>query len=157
MANSSGIGKSAIVVDSPIQYRSREISVMVMSAGGSLVGGASLLLTASDPLMRLYENNPLLGIRFDRALGSTFAIHSSEATLYAAPFGVPTSNGAPRIEWFLNGSSVQTGPSVTLRPTGSGEGEATLSVTAKGGELGSAFASILLSFGAGPGSNFFGL
>lgn len=158
IANSSGIGKTALMVASPLQYRSRDVSVVVMSQDGSLVGGDSLSLTPQEPSVRIYEHDPLLGIRFDRALSGGYTITNTESTLYAAPFSLPTTSGAPFLQWFLNGSPVQTGPSVTLRPSGSGEGNASLSLTASAGESTTALASLSLIFGAKPRTNlFFGL
>jgi hypothetical protein len=157
IANSSGIGKTAIIVASPMQYRTRNVSVIVTSSDGSLVGGASLALTPANPSVRIYENDPLLGIRFDRALRGTFSITGSESTLYAAPFALPTTGGAPLIRWFLNGGAAQTGNSITLRPSGSGQGSASLSLTAGAGQYAAAVADLSLIFGEKPSSNFFGL
>ncbi len=157
IANSSGIGKSAIIVSSPLQYRARTISVAVGSQDGSLAGGASLSLTAVDPSVRIYENDPLLGILYGRALSGSFSISGAEATLYAAPFSLPTVSGAPLIQWFLNGSAAQTGPSITLRPTGSGKGSASLSLVASSGDTAKVTMNLSLIFGAPAGSNFFGL
>jgi len=157
IANSSGIGKSAIIVASPLQYRSRSVSVVVTSASGNLVGGASFSLSAAQPSVRVYENDPLLGIRYDRALSGSYTISGAEATLYAAPFSLPTTGGAPFIQWFLNGSSVQIGNSITLRPTGSGKGSASLSLTASSGDLTPITTVLSLIFGATSGTNFFGL
>lgn len=157
IANSSGIGKSAILVASPMQYRARDVSVAVASRDGSLVGGDTISLSSWEPSVRLYENDPLLGIRFDRALGNSYRVASVEATLYAAPFSLPTTGGAPLLQWFLNGSPVQTGNSITLRPTGSGKGSASLSLTASSGGLATASANLSLSFGSEPGGGFFGL
>lgn len=157
IANSSGVGKTAIMVATPLQYRSRDVSVAVISPDGSLVGGASVSLSSQEPLVRLYENDPLLGIRFERALSTSFVIGGSESTLYAAPFSLPTTSGAPLLRWFLNGEAAQTGGSITLRPAGSGRGRASLSFTASAGSYTTAAANLSLSFGASSGSNFFGL
>lgn len=157
IADSSGIGKEAIMVASPLQYRARDVSVAVMSSDGTLVGGASLSLMPLGPLVRIYENDPLLGIRYDRALSNAYTINGSEATLYAAPFSFPTTSSAPLLQWFLNGSSAQVGNSITLRPTGSGEGNASLSLVASAGQYTTATLNLSLSFGAQPSSNFFGL
>lgn len=157
IASASGIGKTSIIVASPLQYRARDVSVAVTSPDGSLVGGDSLSLSAREPTIRVYENDPLLGIRFDRALSGTYTITNTESSLYAAPFSLPTTSGAPLIEWFLNGSPAQTGASITLRPTGAGQGNATLSLTASAGTFTQAMANLALSFGAKPESNFFGL
>jgi len=147
IASASGIGKQAIIVASPLQYRARQVSVSIMSQDGSLVGGASVSLTALSPSVRIYKNDPLLGILYDHALSDTYAINA-EDTLYAAPFSLPTTNGAPLLKWFLNGAAAQTGNSITLRPTGTGQGSASLSLVASGGGSAKATESLSLSFGA---------
>jgi len=157
IANSSGIGKEAIIVASPLQYRARDVSVAVTNSSGVLFGGASLSLTALEPSVRIYQNDPLLGIRFDRALSDAYTIAGAETTLYAAPFSIPTTGGAPLIQWFLNGSVAQNGASITLRPSGSGQGNASLSLVASSGGYTTATANLSLSFGAKSGTNFFGL
>jgi len=157
IANSSGIGKSAVIVASPLQYRAREVSVDVTSSTGSLVGGATLSLAASAPTVRVYEIDPLLGIRYDRALFGQYTLSGAEATLYAAPFSLPTTSGAPLVQWFLNGTSAQIGNSITLRPTGSGRGQASLSVVASSKDLTPATLNMSLIFGATSGFNLFGL
>ncbi len=148
LSNASGIGKSAIIVDSPFKYRSTDVSVSIKSQDGSLVGGDSLSLVASDPVIRVYENDPLLGIVFNRAISGNYKITSSEDSLYAAPFSMPTSSGLPVIQWFLNGDLAQTGKTITLRPTGSGQGSASLSLIASSGESTRATQEFSLSFGA---------
>lgn len=157
IANASGIGKQVIIVASPLQYRARSVSVAVKSQDGTLVGGASLSLTALNPSVRIYRNDPLLGILFDHALSGRYSISNAESTLYAAPFSIPTTNGTPLLQWFLNGSSAQNGNSITLRPTGSGQGSASLSLVASAGESTRATANLSLSFGSASGGGLFGL
>lgn len=157
IADSSGIGKAAILAASPLQYRSRTVSVSVNSQDGSLAGGASLSLLPLEPSLRVYENDPLLGLRYDHALSGSFSITDAEASLYAAPFSLPTTSGAPFVQWFLDGNSVQTGNSITLRPTGSGQGSSVLSLTASAGQSQTVSADLSLLFGAKPSLNLFGL
>lgn len=157
LADSSGIGKDAIIVDSPLEYRESDVSVVVQSQDGSLVGGDSLVLTDSDPIVRIYENDPLLGILFDHAISGNYAINNTEDSLYAAPFSFPTSLGAPLLQWFLNGNLAQTGNLVTLRPTGSGGGTASLSFIASAGQSTRATEEFSLSFNAAPSTGLFGL
>ena len=99
----------------------------------------------------------MLGIRFDHALPNAYTITGAEVSLYAAAFSLPTTYGAPLLQWFLDGDMVQTGSSITLRPTGSGRGTASLSLTATAGPYTTASANLGLSFGAAKSSNFFGL
>lgn len=156
MANSSGIGKNAIIVASPLPYRATDVSVAVMSQDGSLAGGAELSLMAAEPFVRIYENAPLLGIRSERALSGTYDIKGAESALYAAPFGLPTTGGAPLLTWFIDGERAQEGNLITLRPSGKGVGRASLSFVASAGAYASASANLSLSFGA-TSSGFFGL
>lgn len=157
IANSSGIGRDAIMVASPMQYRASDVSVAVTSQDGSLVGAAELSLLAVEPFVRIYESDPLLGIRYDRALSNSYNISGAESTLYAAPFALPTTRGAPILTWFLNGAVAQTGNSITLRPSGKGDGTASLSLVASAGGDTTASANLSLSFGGTSGANFFGL
>lgn len=151
LATASGIGKTSLMVASPYQYRERTVSVVVRGQSGNLVGGANLSLTAEKSSLRIYQNDPLLGIRFDRALRDTFSLGSTETTFYAAPFSIQISTGVPLVRWFLNGDAAQTGNSITLRPAGDGQGDASLSATS-----GSATEDLQVSFGA-KSTNFFGL
>ena len=155
--SSSGIGRSSLLVASPIAYRSRPVSVTVTNPDSTLIGGDSTTLYAKDPSVRIYINDPLLGIRFDHALADTYAIAGAEATLYGAPFSFPITSGAPLLQWFLNGALAQAGASITLRPTGSGQGGASLSLTASSGQSNPAVANLSLTFGAAASSNFLGL
>ncbi|MHB8710296.1 MAG: hypothetical protein ACYC6X_01945 [Minisyncoccota bacterium] len=157
VGSASGIGKEAIIVASPLQYRQRTVSVVVTSPGGSLVGGASFSLSPVEPSLQMYENDPLLGILYDHALSGGYTIAGAESTLYAAAFSFPTASGAPALQWFLNGDTAQTGNSITLRPTGSGQGTASLSLVASTNGYTMATANLSLSFGASTNSNLFGL
>ena len=156
----SGIGERVLIVDSPLQYRARTVEVVVTSPDGLRVGTASLDLVASDPTMRIYERDPLMGIRFDRALGDTYALSGSEASLYGAPFSFPTALRAPTLSWYVGGTLSQTGNLITLRPTGRGAGTTEVSVTgaASGSlEAPAASASLTVSFGSTGGGGLFGL
>lgn len=157
IANASGIGRDAIIMASPLQYRNRDVSVSVQSQDGSVASGASLSLTAEEPIVRIYRNDPLLGVMFDRAISNSYDITSAESSLYGAAYSFPASAGAPLIKWFLNGALAQTGSMITLRPTGSGKGNASLSLVASAGELTTATVNLSLSFGAVSGEGFFGL
>ena len=152
----SGIGKNTVIVSTPQQYRERSVSVVIQDQDGALTSGASLTLVPQEPMIRLYENDPLLGIRYDRALAGGFAIRGAESTLYAAPFSFPTMNGVPALTWYIDGAQAQTGTSITLRPTGSGQGNASLSVAASNDST-QATADLSLIFGSSGGTNFFGL
>lgn len=153
----SGIGKSAITVDAPLEYRSGSVSVVVKSPDGSLVGGDHITLSSQKPSVRVYEKDSLLGILFDHALSDTQKITGSELSLYAAPYSFSTTGGLPTINWFLNTAAAQAGNTITLRPTGNGQGTASVSCTARKGDFAVASQALSVDFGSSKSSNFFGL
>lgn len=152
--NSSGIGKSAILVASPLQYRARTISVEVKSATGNLVGGSTVSITAQEPTVLIYKNDPLLGVRFNNALKETYTIAGVETSLYGTTYSFPTTIGDPSSEWILNGAKAQTGSTITLRPSGVGEGNASLVFSATSNGSVSAVQNLILSFGKEASSLF---
>ena len=97
------------------QYRARDVSIAVTnSTASSVVGRRSRLPLWSRPCA--FSTAPV-GIRFDRALSDSSTIASAETTL-EAPFSVPTTGGAPLIQWFLNGSTAQDGASTNTAASG---------------------------------------
>jgi hypothetical protein len=158
LESSSGIGKSAIIVDTPLQYRDGDYSVTVSTQDGTEVGAGSVTLTAEDPTVRIYEDDPLLGILFDHALGDSFSIAGPEASFYAASYSFSLADGAPTINWFLNGSAAGSDNAITLRPTGSGAGSASISVSGSEPDIyENASAGLTLSYGSNSNSSLFGL
>jgi hypothetical protein len=154
-ANSSGIGRSSILLTSPLKYRSATVSVVVTSPSGDLVGGDSFTFFAQEPTLRTYEKDALLGVRFGRALPSKYAITGAEATLFAGAFSFPTQSPLS-LEWFVDGASVHAGNSITLRPSGSGKGNSSLSLVAGTGDSAKTSLGMSLSFDT-KSSNLFGL
>jgi hypothetical protein len=155
----SGIGRSSIVLAAPLQYRTSSVEVSVASQDGAITGGATLALSPATPTLRLYADDPLEGILFDHALGGSLAVTGSEAALAAVPYSFAVDQGAPSINWFLDGAAVESGTVITLRPTGKGSGTASVSATAApaaGSALTSA-AALSISFGSSGGSSLLGL
>lgn len=151
----SGVGKSSYMAKVPLQYRAAKFSVKVSTQDGSQAGGATVSLMSQQPTARIYENDPLLGIRFDRALGGTFTITNAEESFYGAPYSFSITNALPTLSWFLNGDAAETGSVVTLRPSGSGKGTASLSLVANNDStLENASAGLSLIFGASSGGLF---
>lgn len=133
LESASGIGKTVLSATAPVRYRDTTITLTVSSQDSSVVGQASVLISPRDPLIRIYENDPLLGPRYDTALPASVALNDTEATYRAVPYYFTT---APTLTWEMNGTPSQTGQDITVRPSGSGQGTAVLGVTASSGSLG---------------------
>lgn len=145
---SSGIGRSAVVVPAPLPYRNMDLSVVIQTQDGTQAAKGSVVLTPGTPVVRIYKNDPLMGTLYNHALFGTQTINSAEVSFVAKSYGISISSGLPALVWYLNGNQAQTGNSITVRPQGSGQGSATLSVTAtKEATYENATSAITIKFG----------
>ncbi len=155
LTDSSGIGRSTLTATAPIRYRNADISVTVTSPDNTLVGEARTVVSAVDPVARIYQNDPLLGPNFDTALSGRFTMPDTEATFRAVGyfFNVP-----PTFSWRVNSASGGGDKDVTVRATGNGQGTANIQVTADAaGAPRNAISSFSVVFGDRSGFGFFGL
>jgi hypothetical protein len=154
LAPQSGLGRSVLMVTAPERYRNATVSVTVSSQDGGVNGQASLNLAPVEPELRVYENDPLLGPRYDRALLGTFSMRDSEASFVAVPYFF---SKAPTVSWVVGGAEAGQGPIVTVKSAGSGQGSASLAANAAGATaLESAAMNLLVSFTGPQSSGGFG-
>ncbi|VAW32820.1 hypothetical protein MNBD_CPR01-596 [hydrothermal vent metagenome] len=155
----SGIGHSSIIVSAPLLYRTKTISVLVQDPSSKYISSRSIKITTDTPSVYIYADDPLMGILYSHALVDAYQISNSDASFVAVPYGFTKSNTAPLITWFLNGSKMQTGAHITVRPEGSGEGVETLSASVKAPQTySSASSQFKILFGSDKsGSWLFGL
>jgi len=156
VSDASGIGKSVFLVSAPIRYRSATVILTVSSQDQSVVGSASTVLSPVDPVLRIYENDPLLGVRYDQALPADYTLPGDEDSFEAVPYFFAS---APGFTWTVNDTPNGNASDITLRSTGSGAGTAEVSVTAAlAGLFSSATGNMHVSFGApAGGTGIFGL
>ncbi len=155
LTDSSGIGRSTLIATAPVRYRNADITVTVTSPDNSLVGEAQTVISAVDPVTRIYRNDPLLGPNFDTALSGSFSMPDTEATFRSVGyfFSVP-----PVFAWTVNGNTNGTDKDITVRATGNGKGNARLGVTATETETRrNASSQVTVDFGSSTGFGFFGL
>lgn len=155
LTDSSGIGRSTLIATAPVRYRNADISVTVTSPDNTLVGEAHTVVTPVDPIVRIYQNDPLLGPNFDVALADRFSMPDTEATFRAIGyfFAVP-----PVFSWTVNNTNNGTDKDITVRATGNGQGTARLGVTAtEAASRRTAESKVTVDFGTASGFGFFGL
>ena len=165
----SGLGRSSLTLDGDQLQTEENIQVGVYF-GSSLLGQGSIVIPATEPQIALYERDALRGVLYDAVLPQAFALNAKEITVAAQPyyFAKPAlASGALLYSWSLNGDDI-TGPDsargiLTLRQTGSGQGQASLSATLQNNAqdqlVQSAQAMVTILFGAtgSGGASFFGL
>ncbi|MEK7527163.1 MAG: hypothetical protein AAB537_01995 [Patescibacteria group bacterium] len=130
--SASGGGKNIITIRSSVPLKPTIVSVEISTLDNSITAVGSISAEPVQPQVLFYENNPLYGILWNRALTSPFALVQKEIAVLAAPyfFGVQTA-AAQNLEynWSLNGLPVaSTGAknSLTLRQESEQTGTALL-------------------------------
>lgn len=104
---SSGVGRDTFMFYARVPFRPTEIEVGVETADGSAVADARITAEALAPQVVLYENNPLYGILWNKALASDTALTAPEIRVVAQPFFFNKAD-APQLQynWTLNSQKV---------------------------------------------------
>jgi hypothetical protein len=147
----SGIGRMVLSAQAPVMYRDATITVTVRDAGATVVAETSAVVSPVDAVTRIYHADPLMGPDYDHALSETYTMKGEEEAFRAVGYFFGTT---PSLSWSVNGQSASNDRDVTVRTTGTGQGIATLSLSADTADQ-SAQAALPISFGAKK-TNIFG-
>jgi len=155
LQDSSGIGKSVLTATAPVRYRDTTIRVTVSTQDNSVVAEATAFISPTVPVIRIYQNDPLLGPLFNYALPKKISMTDEEQTYRAVPYYF---SGTPIMNWTVNGNQSQSGKDITVRSTGAGSGTALVGFNAKQPSAGVvADTSMSVSFGGAKPLGIFGL
>ncbi len=108
-----GRGKSSAVLQGPALFNTETIRVVVESADKSFSGEAGTRIFSTDPFVLLYENHPLFGPLYHRALQGSVNTLEVEQTITAAPYfaNILTPQDASlSYNWSVNGSLITPDP-----------------------------------------------
>lgn len=128
----SGFGKNSYTFTAPRPYEETRVGVSASPLKEGARSEFALNLPITNPFIFFYEVHPLLGVRYERPLGSEVALSQKDISLRAEPFFF--SNGKNEAEsisytWALNGKTiVNPGRAITLRNTEGIKGESQLSL-----------------------------
>ncbi len=131
----SGYGKRTLSFQDEL-VMPQHIEVEVTAPEGGFKAYNYIDFEPAPPQVELYENNPLLGILFNKKI-SNLTLVGKEINLTAIPFFFSTKDKVNSIisyDWFVNNSpmpSQQDSPNITLRPEGDTGGTANVGVTIK--------------------------
>lgn len=111
LEDASGRGRTAYEGPSPLLFASDTISVEVSTRDGRLAATDSIRITSADPVLELYENHPVFGLRPNATLARS-SFRDIEATVTAVPFFAPYPARDPAYvyEWTVNGRRIDTDP-----------------------------------------------
>lgn len=110
LQSESGLGADSISVSGSVPIRDLNVSVSVLDASGNILAGSSKILSPADPQVLVYENNPLYGILFNKAVtGNYYLGQRTELDLIAKPyfFDLGSDSGSDSTyKWLVNGNYV---------------------------------------------------
>lgn len=136
LGNISGRGAQTVTMPGPKIYRGVTVSVDVSNADGSIRATRSTSFNGEQPFILFYEDDPLLGVRFERSLPQSVSLTRTEATISAFPYFFSTENrggGLLSYTWTLNGApaspSNQNPADLVLRQTGGAAGTASIALS----------------------------
>lgn len=112
----SGRGRQTVSIPAPGLYDSDTIEVTAVSADNAFSSSASIRIPATEPILSLYEDHPLFGLMYHRAMGKNTSISDSETTFAAVLYYSQIKDPAdPRLRytWTVNGERI---PANTARP-----------------------------------------
>lgn len=135
LPNSSGQGRDRLEITGDIIARPISITVTVSAIGSDLQARTSLTINTFDPEIVLYENNPIYGVMFEKALSGSFMINRNEMEISAVPYSFSAENrddDTLTYKWLLNGQTIQTygnRKDLVFRKTTESTGKANISIT----------------------------
>jgi len=133
--NQSGYGKDSFTGTQSSYVRGGDdINVEVSNNDASIITGKTITISPGIPEILFYEDNPLYGVIYEKALGNTLNLESEEITIKAEPFHISTNDifAGLDLDWSINNSSVPSFKDknkITLRKAGEEGGESTIDLS----------------------------
>lgn len=110
LGSQSGFGRASVTIDAPYLFGTDTVSVEAASRDGTYSGSTSVLIPSVEPVLRLYMDHPLYGLRLDQALPRSSTITEREMTFAIIPFfataRTPT-DPALLYAWTVDGKPIQ--------------------------------------------------
>ncbi|MEK7072005.1 MAG: hypothetical protein AAB969_00385, partial [Patescibacteria group bacterium] len=123
-----GRGKNSVIINSTIPVRDINMSLQVLDDSGLVLAEKSKTIILNNPKVLFYENNPLYGILYNKAIGGSYSLGTrEELKITAKPFSFSFSKDTPgeaNFLWYVNDSYVAPvgkNNEITLRQTVTGQ------------------------------------
>lgn len=126
----SGYGKNVFTYTNGLLEDTVEIRVEVVPRDYNAYAQGSVVIKPRNPIVVVYEKNPIYGTVFEQAISGAFSLDRDEITLKIIPFFFST--GSLTSTWGMNGKIVenlQRPDEVVFRIEGETEGVSNISVS----------------------------
>jgi hypothetical protein len=128
----SGYGKNSILIKGSVLPRPITVEVEVYNLQNTMRAKAETIIAPVQPIITFYENNPLFGILYNRALSSEYVFDKQETRIHASPYYLGTSESDRNIvfTWRINGSTIPSVSSneIAIGNTGNSSGISNISL-----------------------------
>jgi hypothetical protein len=126
--DASGYGKNIFFWNGDVVSTSEEISVEVSDLKKTTKATASIIIEPKEAEVLIYENNPSLGILWNKAIKDNFNLNNTEISFVASPYYFNNPGQETISSWFVNGQkSPETSNQITFRNTSGAEGYSKIS------------------------------
>lgn len=106
LGSNSGKGKDSIVINSTIPIRDVSIGLQILDSSGNILTEKSKIITLNDPKILFYENSPLYGILYNKAIvGNYYLGTKEEVKIIAKPFSfsfLKETSKESNFSWYIN-------------------------------------------------------
>ncbi len=152
LGNISGAGKNSLSFSDSLFSKPMTIEVEIVAGDEEILAKNQMTLIPQNPLIMVYENNPLYGFMFHQEVGGNYLLEEAEITFGAFPFffDTPSQRSSNLVyKWSTNAGESQDGPSVTYRTPEEGSGSSSVSVSVSAPEkiMGAVGKTFLVQFG----------
>ncbi len=152
LGNVGGVGRNSISFVDSVLSRPQTIKVEILAPDKSILATNSVFVEPRAPLVVVYENNPLYGFMFHRAVEDSYKLEKEEVSFTAFPIFFSVSGRASAsvgYRWTSNAGGTDVNNSVTYRSPTEGSGSARITVRAESRDtlLQSATKNLLIQFG----------
>jgi len=110
LASNSGKGKNSIIINGSIPIRDINIELQILDSSGNVLAEKSKIISVDKPKILFYEDNPLYGILYNKAItGNYFLGTKEELNIIAKPFSFNFMSDTPEessYTWYTNGNYV---------------------------------------------------
>lgn len=113
LESSSGLGQDSVIINGTVPTEDITMDVSIIDSSGTTVAETSKIISASQPKILFYEDNPLYGELFNKAITTSgyYLGQKEEVDIDAEPyfFTVATNdNSNLNYQWSMNGNSIDT-------------------------------------------------
>lgn len=126
----SGYGQRTLQLTGSVLGLKEKISVYVTTQGGELQTEGEITIMPSKSIVAVYENSPLYGVLYNKALGDTFLMGDKETSFTAVPYYFSGGLEAQNLEfnWSVNGAPAgnKYSDTITLRNEQGSSGQSPL-------------------------------